>query len=76
MKKAQTGIIGLIFLVLVFIIIWFVWLGGVIADFGELSIQAGGLTGLEAFFYANLNLWIFIGLILGLMAFIYIGGRT
>jgi hypothetical protein len=75
MKKAQVGIIGVIFLVVVFVIVWFLWLGGVVSDFGQLAIETGGLTGAEAFFFANLNLWIFIALILGLMAFVMLGGR-
>ena len=70
-KKAQAGIIGFVFLVLVFIIIYFSWLGGVVSDFGQMAIVNGGLTGLEAFFFANLNAIIPLALLLGIMGFMY-----
>lgn len=75
-KKAEgEGPIAFIFLVLVFIIVWFVWLGEWIADSGQQAIVSGGLTGIEAFFYANLNMWVLIGLILGVVGFLYFSSR-
>lgn len=74
-KKAQEGPIGFIFLVAAFIIFWFVWLGGFLVDMGQLAITNGGMTGIEAFFYANLNVWVFICLVLGIIGFMYFAGR-
>lgn len=74
-KRGQVGVIGIIFLLLVFLIVWFVWLGGWIADTGQAIIAQNNLTGLEAFFFANLNIVILFALILGTMAFFYFGGR-
>ena len=74
-KKAQSGPVGLIFLVIVFIIIWAVWLGQFVTTMGQQAIQATGLTGLEAFIYANINLFIFIALVLGIMGFMYFSAR-
>lgn len=73
-KKGQVGIIGVIFLLIMFIVLWALWLGGWIAEVGQTAISQNGLTGVEAFFFANLNLIIFIGLILGILAFLWFGG--
>ena len=72
-KKAQAGPIGFVFLLLVFILMWFMWIGSWIADVGQQAIIDGSLTGLEAFFYANLNVWVWLGLILGTMGYMYYG---
>lgn len=73
-SKKAFGPIGFIFLVLVFVIVWFVWLGGAVGDWGHYIVLTNNYTGLEAFFYENLNMWIFITLILGIMGFFYFGG--
>lgn len=75
-KKAQVGPIGVILLLLIFIINWAIWLGKVIADWGATIVEEQGLTGVEAFFFANMNLVIFFCLILGTMAYIYYGTGT
>jgi hypothetical protein len=61
-------------LILVFIINWAIWLGPWLGDVGKMNIEDNHLVGVEAFFFANLNLWVFIGLILGTMAWLYFGG--
>ena len=70
-KKAQAGPIGFIFFLLVFIILWFVWIGEWISNVGQQAIIDGSLTGVEAFFYANLNTWVLISLLLGTLGFMY-----
>lgn len=70
-KRAQTGPIGFILMVLVFMIIWFVWIGKWLVEVGQTAIIDGGLTGIEAFFYANLNVWVMISLILGIIGYMY-----
>lgn len=70
-KKAQQGVIGFIFVIIVIVILWFVWIGSWVRDIGQQAITDGSLTGVEAFFYANLNIAIFIGLILGILGFMY-----
>ena len=72
-KKAQAGPIGFVFLLLVFILMWFMWIGEWIASVGQQAIIDGSLTGLEAFFYANLNVWVLLGLTLGTMGYMYYG---
>ena len=73
-KKGMVGPVGAIFLFIFFLIIWFVWLGSWVNTVGQMAITEGGATGVEAFFYANLNVFIFIAMILGVMGFIYFGG--
>ena len=74
MNKKGSGPLAFIALMLVFDIIWFVWLGGFIAEAGQSAITAGNLTGVEAFFFANMNIIVFIGNILGMIGFLYFGG--
>lgn len=74
MNKKGVGPIGFIALILVFDILWFVWLGGFVADAGQAAIEAGGLTGVEAFFFGNMNLIVLIANVLGTMGFLYFGG--
>ena len=75
-KKAQVGAIGFILLVVIFVINWAIWLGTWLSEVGQVAIIENNLTGVEAFFFANLNLWVFIALILGTMGFLYFGGGS
>jgi len=75
-EGSGVGIIGAIFLFIFFIIMWFVWIGGFMAQIGQGAIDAGNLSGIEAFFYANLNLVVFICLLLGMMGWAYFGGAA
>lgn len=74
-RKGQAGAIGVIFLLIVFIVNWLIWLAPIISDVGQDVIKNNNLTGIEAFFFANLNLVIFFALLLGVMAYLYLGGR-
>jgi hypothetical protein len=73
-KKANVGPVGAVLLFIFFIINWFIWLGKWITEIGQLAITSGNLSGIEAFFFANLNFFVFICLLLGVMGFIYFGG--
>ena len=74
-KKAQTGPLAMIFLMMVFIINWFVWLGTWLNVVGKNAVETGNLTGVEAFFFSNLNIIVLLGVIFGTMAFMYLGLR-
>lgn len=50
---------------LVFIILWVGWLSGLFSEMGAVAI-ANGATGLDGFLLANINLIIFIVIILAL----------
>ena len=68
-KKGQIGIAGYLILILFFVIFWFVALGKLVSDVGAQVVETNSLTGIEAFFFSNLNLVIFIALILGLIGY-------
>lgn len=66
-KKA--GLLGFGTWIIMFICVWAFWLGSFLQTWGLKNVADNSLTGIEAMFYMNLNLWIFLGLI----ATIYIG---
>lgn len=66
--------VGVLILFAIFYIIWFAGLGAVIGQMGTASVEAYGHTGLLAFFLENLNIFIFIGSVLGLVGVVYWGG--
>jgi len=71
-KKGQVGVIGAIFVFLFFLLMWFIWLGGFLADVGTQIVTTNSMTGLEAFFFSNLNLVVLLGMILGMMGWMYL----
>lgn len=75
-NKKGVGMVGMIFLFLFFVIIWFAWLSQWINTAGQYMIETNDLGGIEAFFYANLNLWVLIAVILGLIGFMYFGAAA
>ena len=76
-KKAEVGPIGAIMLFLVFVVMWFVWLGSWVNTVGNLVVTTNNLVGVEAFFFNNLNFTILICMLLGMLGFMYFsGGRA
>lgn len=71
-KKGQGGQIGFILLLLIFILNWFIWLGSWVGTVGAYVVQTNSLTGVEAFFFMNLNAVIFICLLLASMGWGYL----
>lgn len=74
-KKAQVGPVGAIILFCFFLLNYFVWLSAFLSEAGTNYITVTGATGLEAFFYANLNLWVMLCMILGCLGWAYFGGQ-
>jgi len=72
-KKAQTGPIGAVFLFVVFLVCWFIWLGSWLSTVGDSVVTAHSLSGIEAFFFLNLNFVVFICMLLGMMGWMYFG---
>jgi len=66
-KKGYLAITGFIFLVFVFVVLWLGGLGGLVNDIGDNIITTYQLTGLEAFFIGNFNIWIFCGLLMSIL---------
>lgn len=73
--KKGTGPIGAIMLFIMFIIVYFVWLSSWLSEVGTYYITTTGAVGVEAFFYANLNLWVIIIMLLGCLGWAYFGGQ-
>lgn len=74
-NKKAVGMIGAIMLFIVFVVIWFVWLGGWVGEVGQIMVADNHLTGVEAFFFENLNLVIMLCMILGMLGWMYFGGQ-
>ena len=73
-NNKKGGLLGFAFWLIMFIYIWAFWLGSFLAEWGQRNITDNALTGLEAMFYANLNLWIFLCLLVIIYLGIRIGG--
>lgn len=73
-SKCGVGPIGAVLLFMFFLIIWFVWLSSWVNTVGENAVTTNHLTGVEAFFFANLNFVILICMVLGMLGWLYFGG--
>lgn len=74
-KKGNFLVISWIFTVIVFIIIWARWLGGFLNVWAQRYIENNSATGIEAFLVSNLNLWIFVWLLI-VTVFVLYGGSN
>ena len=74
-NKKAVGPIGAIMLFIVFLVMWFVWLGAWVNTVGAMVVTTNGLTGIEAFFFENMNFVILICMILGMLGWMYFGGQ-
>jgi hypothetical protein len=72
-KKAITPL-TVAFWVLVFVMIWFLFLGKFLNMGVGMAIENGNLTGIEALILANLNLLVFICMIIFIIAYGYLTG--
>ena len=68
------GFIRVFFLVVIFVLIWSFWLGRFINEWTSDFLSKGYVTGIEAFLWANLNLWIMLLFGLGIMIYVYLTG--
>lgn len=69
-KKAQSPFYVL-FAFVVFVIVWIMFLGNFLNIIGQNYLDVNGSTGLMAFFMANLNLWVFFGMLIAFFAYGY-----
>ena len=75
LKNKKGNVIAWSFFMLSFIFIWAVWLGAFMQEWGATYITVNSATGIEAFFYANLNIWIGLALITSIFMYIRFGGQ-
>jgi len=70
-KGQQTTPITILFLVGLFIVIWSLFLGGFINVNSATALSSHNLGGFESFLWSNLNLIIFLCLLIFILAFKY-----
>ena len=75
-KKGQLAILGVIFGLMIFTFLWVMFFAGWINTWAQQMITANSLTGIEAFLMANMNLWIGIGVLIGVVTALYFGGNN
>lgn len=73
-RKAQVPILAVMFGVMVMLYFWAMWAGPQLAETSQQIIEDNGYTGLTAFFWSYINLWVFIGLLIGIAIAAYLGG--
>jgi len=74
-KKAFVSPIALIVSYLFFLMVWFLVIAEQLNTWGQIAIELNNLVGLEAFLFANLNLWVFIISLMALIAGVYVSGE-
>ena len=74
MNKKGHYMITLVFILLVFIFAWVTFFGKQLSYWGQKAIELNNLNGFEAFFLSNLNVVIFIVLLLFVMIYSFTGG--
>lgn len=74
-KKGQLGVLGVIFSLFIFFLFWAMAGGKLLKEYGEQAIEEYGYTGIIAFILANMNLWVLIGVILGITVWIGVLSR-
>lgn len=74
MARGQS-VFGIFMIYIILGIVYFVGLAGAVGTLAAGAVVEGGLTGLEGWFFSNINFVITIAYILGMMAIGYFGGR-
>lgn len=72
-SKKGFGALGFIILFLLLIVMW-IFLLAPLLSFAGTNAVASGATGMEAFFWNNLNLWVFFALFIVLIIYLRGGG--
>jgi di/tricarboxylate transporter len=74
MNKKAFSKISIIFWSITFIILWAVFIAGQLATWGHAAVINGSLTGIEAFFFENLNLLVAVIFLIFILAIGLYGG--
>lgn len=75
-RKGQgIPVLQVLFGLLIFLILWMSFFANWLQDWANRGIEQNHLTGLEAFFLAYINVWVFCGIILAVLATIYLGDQ-
>lgn len=75
-KKGQLAVLGIVFGLMIFLILFALFFASFVNTWAQQMITLNGLTGVEAFLMANMNLWIVIGTLIGAIGTLYFGGSS
>lgn len=75
-KNGNLLVIGWIFSLIIFIVIWARWLGKELAFWGQRYIAINSPSAFESFLIANLNLWVFLWLLIVTVIILYGGSNN
>jgi hypothetical protein len=75
MVNKRGQIVAFVIIVVMFLAMWALFLGKFLSYVGKTAVESNNLTGIEAFVLSNLNLFVFIALVCGLIAYGFFGGR-
>jgi Na+/H+ antiporter NhaC len=70
-KKAQ--LVSMIISVMVFMIVFAIFLSSFMRTASQQAVDSGAVGGIELFFLANFQIWVLVGLVLGVLYLSYIG---
>lgn len=73
-NKKGFSIITLIFWIIGFLLVWILFVGRILNEWGQQAIIGGELTGIEAFFFGNLNFVVGIVFLIAVMFIALYGG--
>ena len=74
MRHNKRGnIIGFSFAIISFLFIWAIWLGSYLNELGDQYISQNTPDIIEIYFYSNLNLFVFFGLVLAIFIYFSLG---
>lgn len=74
-KKAQAGILGAIFGLFIFFLVWVLAAMPYLQTYGSEIVAANEYTGVIAFILLNINIFIFFGFLIGMFILLGFGGR-
>ena len=76
MNKSGQLIMGVFFSLIVFLILWFMFFAKWLNQWSQQFIIDQSLTGLEAFLVSTMNVWVLIGVSIGVLVSVYFGGSN
>ena len=68
--------LAIFFVLLTTFIIWALWGAEQLSFWANYAITTHAMTGVNAFLLSLINLWVFLGFILGIVGLIYFGGSN
>jgi len=73
-KKGQ--LLGVFFSLLIFLVLWTMFFAQWLNNWAQAMIISNSLIGLEAFFMSTINIWVYAGILIGLVSSLFVGGRS